>query len=392
MRIKEVRTFLTSPTQSYVTVKIICEDGVYGVGDATLNGREQGVAAHLREHVTPILMDLDADRIEDVWQHLYRGAYWRGGPVMTAAISGVDMALWDIKAKRAKMPLYQLLGGKTRESVRVYTHTSGQTFDEVLASCHRKMEQGFTALRPTVAIPGCVGTYGVGTGPKNQEIWETEPFLRTIPRLFEFLRGNLPEEIDLLFDVHERLTPNQASRLARDLEPFRLFFLEDALRPEHKESFRLLRQNTIIPLAMGELWGAKWDWLTVITEQLIDYIRMGIPHVGGVTEAKKIAAIAEPFQIKTAFHGAADMSPISHACHTHLNLSIPNFGIQEWTDHNKTVREVFKGGPVCKGDAVTVDDTPGHGVDIDEEAVTRHPYRWAPLPTVRRQDGAVQDW
>lgn len=392
MKIREARTFLCSPTQSYVTVKIICEDGVYGVGDCTLNGRESAVAEALRTHFTPILLELDADRIEDVWQHLYRGAYWRGGPVLTAALSGIDMALWDIKAKRADMPLYQLLGGKTRERLRVYTHPSGNSFEEVLDICKDKMNQGFTALRPTVAIPGCVGTYGVGTGPNNQEIWEPEPYLKTIPRLFEFLRLNLPEEVDLLFDSHERLTPIEAVRLAKSLEPFHLFFLEDALRPEHKESFRLLRQHTTVPLAMGETWGPKWDWLTVITEQLIDFVRLGIPHVGGVTEAKKIAAMAEPFQIKTAFHGAADMSPIAHACHSHVNLAIPNFGIQEWTDHNKTVREVITGGPKYEDGHVAVEDTPGHGCDINEEAVEAHPYVWRPLPTVRRQDGSVHDW
>lgn len=392
MNIVDIRTFICSPTQSYVTVKIVCEDGVYGVGDATLNGREQAVAAALREHLTPVLLTLDADRIEDIWQHVYRGTYWRGGPVLMAALSGIDMALWDIKAKRAGMPLYQLLGGKSRNFCRVYTHINGHSIDAVVDDAKRKMEQGFTALRPTVAIPGCSGTYGVGGGYGSEEIWEPEPYLKTIPRLFERLRSELPEEIDLLFDSHERLTPIEACRLAKSLEPYHLFFLEDPLRPEHKESFRLLRRHTTVPLAMGETWGPKWDWLTVITEQLIDFVRLGIPHVGGVTEARKIAAIAEPYQIKTAFHGAADMSPISHACHTHVNLAIANFGIQEWTDHNATVREVLLGGPFRRDDAVTLDDTPGHGCDINEDAVASHPYRRGHLPTVRRRDGSVHDW
>jgi mannonate dehydratase len=406
MKITEVRVIVTCPGRNYVLLKLMTDEpGLYGVGDATLNGRELAVAEALREHIAPLLIGRDPDRVEDTWQYLFRGTYWRGGPVLMTALAGVDMALWDIKGKRAGLPVYSLLGGKCREGALCYTHCGGSDFAAAEASVRRAMERGFKVIRAQVAIPGCGGTYGAGeqkrspqaestrtSGMPHQEVWEPAPYLRTIPRLFAHLRETVGEEVELLHDVHERLNPIQASRLAKELEPFHLFFLEDPLRPEHKESFRLLRQHSTTPIAMGELYFSKWECLPLITEQLVDYIRCDLAHCGGITEGRKIAAIAEPYYVQTAWHGPGDIGPITHAANVHLDLAIPNFGVQEMVFFSDAVREVTPGGPVYQDGYLTVDETPGLGCDINEEEAAKHPYRRAYLPTTRRADGSVHDW
>jgi mannonate dehydratase len=225
-----------------------------------------------------------------------------------------------------------------------------------------------------------------------EESWEPTPYLRTIPRMFEHLRRELGDEIELFHDVHERLTPIQAARLGKDLEPYRLFFLEDPLRPEHKESFRLIRQHTTTPLAMGELFTTKWDCLPLITEQLIDYIRCDLAHIGGITEARKIAAIAECYHVQTAWHGPPDIAPITHAANVHLDLATPNFGVQEWIEHPPEVADVVQGGPTFHDGYLTVSDEPGLGCEIDEEAAAKYPYQRGYLPIARRADGSMHDW
>ena len=399
MKIIDVKTIVTCPGRNFVVLKIVTDDGLHGCGDATLNGRELAVAKALEEHITPLLIGRDADRIEDIWQYLFRGTYWRGGPVLNSALAAVDIALWDLKGKRAGLPVYSLLGGKTRDGALCYTHAFGETFDEVTAAAQSFIDRGFKVVRCQSAIPGTKGTYGTGRGsnPRGEtlpfeEIWEPTPYLRTVPRLFEHLRNTLGDEIELFHDVHERLTPIQAARLAKELEPFHLFFLEDPLRPEHKESFRLIRQHSTTPLAMGELFTDKWECLPLISEQLIDFIRCDLAHVGGITEAKKIAAIAECYYIQTAWHGPPDISPITHAANVHLDLAIPNFGVQEWIEHPPEVADVFHGGPTFENGYLTVEDSPGLGCDIDEDAAAKFPYQRAYLPTTRRADGSVHDW
>ena len=409
MKITEVRVIVTCPTRNFVLVKIFTDEGVYGVGDATLNGRELAVAEMLEQHIAPLLIGRDPDRIEDIWQFLFRGSYWRGGPVQMTAVAGVDLALWDIKGKTANKPLYSLLGGKTREGALCYTHCGGRDFKEVEEDIQAAMEKGFKVLRAQVSVPGCTGTYGVtaahvkkgdnagmpfvvqGSLPV-EERWEPSPYLRTIPALFEHLRVKLGDEIELFHDVHERLTPIQAARLAKELEQYHLFFLEDCLRPEHKESFRLIRQASTTPLAMGELYNTKWDCLPVISEQLIDYIRCDIAHIGGITEAKKIAAIAEAYSVQTAWHGPGDIAPMTHAANVHIDVSIPNFGVQEVVIFPPEVEEVMPGGPAYKDGRLWVSDRPGLGTDIDEKAAKKYPYKRGYLPVSRRADGAVHDW
>lgn len=399
MQIKEARVIVTSPGRNFVALKIVTDEGLYGVGDGTLNGRELAVAECLREHIAPLLVGRDPDRIEDIWQYLFRGTYWRGGPVLNTALSAVDLALWDIKGKRAGLPVYSLLGGKTREGALAYTHASGDTFAETTDAARKLIEQGYKVVRCQSAVPGLVGTYGAGRSyPRGdealpfEETWEPRPYMQTVPRLFAHLRKHLGDEIELFHDVHERLTPIQAAKLAKDLEPYDLFFLEDPLRPEHKESFRVVRQHTTTPLAMGELFTGKWECLPLITEQLIDFIRCDLVHAGGITEGRKIAAIAECYSVRTAWHGPPDISPIGHAANVHLDLAIPNFGVQEWIAPSPEVADVFHGGPTFKDGYLRVSDAPGLGCDIDEAAAAQYPYRRSYLPTSRRADGSVQDW
>lgn len=408
LKITEVRVIVTSPDRNYVLVKILTsEPGLYGVGDATLNGRELAVAADLEKHIAPLLIGRDPEQIEDTWQYLYRGPYWRGGPVQMTALAGVDLALWDIKGKRAGMPVYQLLGGRTRIGALAYTHASGRDFAEVEDAARRGIERGFKCVRAQVAIPGLQGTYGTpGRRTSEQtagriaqqsrlpstEVFEPTPYLRTVPRLFEHLRVKLGDEVELLHDCHEKLGPIEAARLAHDLEPYHLFFLEDPLRPEYKESFRLIREHSTTPIAMGELFDSLWDCVPLIKEQLIDYIRCDLDHIGGITAARKVATLAELFQVKTAWHGPGDIAPPTHAANVHVDISIPNFGVQEMVFFPDVAREVMPGGPEFKDGYMNVTDAPGLGCDINEEAAKKYPYRQAYLPTARRKDGSVQDW
>jgi mannonate dehydratase len=405
-KITNVKVVVTCPGRNYVLVKIATDEpGLYGWGDATLNGRELAVATALEQHIAPLLIGRDPDRIEDIWQYLFRGTYWRGGPVLMTALAGVDLALWDIKGKRAGLPVYSLLGGKTREGALAYTHCGGEDFQEVADQVRAAQQRGFKAIRVQVAIPGNVGTYGVGGAEEAAtatwgdggalpvvERWEPAAYLRTIPRLFEHLRMALGDEVELLHDVHERLTPIQAARLARELEPYHLFFLEDPLRPEHKESFRIIRQHSTTPIAMGELFHSRWETLPLITEQLIDFIRCDLDHIGGLTEARKIAAIAESYYVQTAWHGPGDIAPITHAANVHLDVAIPNFGIQEMVFFPEVTQEVISGGPTYRDGYLWVSDAPGLGTDVDETLAAHYPYQRDYLPTVRRVDGGVHDW
>jgi mannonate dehydratase len=330
------------------------------------------------------------------------------------ALAGIDLALWDIKGKRANMPLYALLGGKTREGALCYTHAGGGDPVAVEDSVREKMARGFQVVRAQVAVPKAVGTYGVGGAreassatwgsgsgtatsggealPRVETNWEPAQYLRAVPRLFEHLRGALGDEVELLHDVHERLNPIQASRLAKELEPYHLFFLEDPLRPEHKESFRLLRRHSTTPIAMGELFHTRYECLPLFTEQLIDFIRCDLGHIGGVTEARKIAALAEPFQILTAWHGPGDIAPVTHSANVHVDVSIPNFGVQEMVAFPDMVHEVLPGAPEYRDGYLWPNEAPGLGCDVNEAAAKKYPYKRAYLPTTRRADGSVHDW
>ena len=297
MKITSARVIVTCPGRNFVTLKITTDQGVHGIGDATLNGRELAVAAYLEDHVADCLIGRDASEIEDIWQYLYRGCYWRRGPVTMAAIGAVDTALWDIKAKAAGMPLYQLLGGRSRKSVMVYGHASGRDIEETADEVARYIERGYKAIRAQSGVPGLHSTYGV-SGDKmyyepadaalpTENVWSTEKYLDHVPKLFDRLRARFGFEHHLLHDVHHRLTPMEAARLGIALEDYRLFWMEDATPAENQEAFRLIRQHTTTPLAVGEIFNTVWDCKNLIEEQLIDYIRATVTHAGGITHLRR---------------------------------------------------------------------------------------------------------
>ena len=402
MKISSARVVVTSPGRNFVTLIVETSDGVRGIGDATLNGRELGVASYLTEHVIPCLIGRDPHRIEDIWQFLYRGAYWRRGPVTMAAIAAVDMALWDIKGKVANLPLYQLLGGASRDGVMVYGHANGVTNDETIDRAADYVAEGYKAVRLQCGVPGLASTYGVskdryfyepadGDLP-SENLWSTEKYMRVVPELFAAARERLGPDVHLLHDVHHRLTPIEAARLGKDLEPYRLFWLEDAVVADNQESFRLIRQHTTTPLAVGEVFNSIWDAKQLIQEQLIDYIRATVVHAGGITHLRRIASFAEMYNVRTGCHGATDLSPVTMAAALHFDLSVPNFGIQEYMRHSDETDAVFPHAYRFADGRFHPGEAPGLGVDIDEELAARYPYKRAFLPVNRLEDGSMTNW
>lgn len=402
MKITDARVIVCCPGRNFVTLKIETEDGVYGLGDATLNGRELAVASYLEDHVVPCLIGRDARRIEDTWQYLYRGAYWRRGPVTMAAIAAVDVALWDIKAKCAGMPLYQLLGGRSRDGVLAYGHANGRNLEEALAAVARFRDDGFRAIRVQCGLPDLEKVYGVsnGDGPYEpagkglppEEQWSTADYMRFVPQVFAAVRDAFGERLHLLHDVHHRLSPNEAARLGRDLEPYRLFWMEDATPAENQEGFRLIRSRTTTPLAVGEVFNTVWDCKQLIEEQLIDYIRATTLHAGGITHLRTIAALAGLYQVRTGLHGATDLSPITLGTAIHFGTWVPNFGIQELMLHEPVTAQVFTHDHRFEDGYLVVSEKPGHGVDIDEAKAATFPYERAYLPVNRLADGTLWDW
>ena len=402
MKITEAKVIITSPGRNFVSLKIYTDEGLYGVGDATLNGRELSVASYLKDHIVPMLVGRDPHQIEDIWQFLYRGAYWRKGPVTMTAISAVDMALWDIKAKAANMPLYQLLGGKSRSGVMVYGHANGDSIEETVDEVGKFLNDGYLAVRAQSGIPGLKSTYGVSKDkmfyePADSDLpteneWSTTKYLDSIPKLFDTLRNTFGNEPHLLHDVHHRLTPIEAARLGKDLESFRMFWLEDAVPAENQAGFRTIRQNTVTPLAVGEIFNTIWDCKELLEEQLIDYIRTSVVHAGGITHLRRIADFASLFHVRTGCHGATDLSPICMGAALHFDLWVPNFGIQEYMRHSEETNAVFPHSYSFKNGYMYPGETAGHGVDIDEKIAAKYPYKRCYLPVNRLEDGTMWNW
>jgi mannonate dehydratase len=385
-----------------VTLKVETEDGIYGLGDATLNGRELAVASYLGDHVAPLLIGRDARRIEDIWQYLYKGAYWRRGPVTMTAIAAVDTALWDLKAKSLGVPLYQLLGGASREGVLVYGHASGADVEQTCQAVARYLELGYKAIRAQAGVPGLENTYGVGRGQMYYEPaerhaptenrWSSEKYLNFVPQLFARLRREFGPDVHLLHDAHHRLTPIEAARLGKDLEASHLFWLEDPTPAELQEGFRQIRQHTTTPLAVGEVFNTIYDCEQLLREQLIDYIRTSVVHAGGITHLRKIAHLAELYQVRTGCHGATDLSPVCMAAALHFDLSIHNFGIQEYMQHTEETDRVFPHVYTFEDGMMHPGERPGLGVDVDEKLAAQYPYQRAYLPVSRKLDGTMHSW
>jgi mannonate dehydratase len=393
---------VTCPGRNFVTLKIETKDGLTGVGDATLNGRELAVASYLSDHVVPCLIGRDAHQIEDVWQYLYRGAYWRRGPVTMSAIAAVDMALWDIKAKVAGLPLYQLLGGASRKGVMIYGHANGQTIDDTIAAAREYVALGYKAVRLQCGVPGLPSTYGVSKDRMfyepadadlpTENLWSSSKYMRMVPELFAVARDSLGWDVHLLHDLHHRLTPIEAARLGKDLEPYRPFWIEDPTPAENQDALRLIRQHTTTPIAIGEVFNSVWDAKQLIQEQLIDYIRATVVHAGGITHLRRIASFADMFGVRTGCHGATDLSPVAMAAALHFDLSVPNFGIQEYMRHTDETDAVFPHAYSFDDGYLHPGEAAGLGVDIDEGLAANYPYRRAYLPVNRLEDGTMHDW
>jgi mannonate dehydratase len=402
MRITAARVIVTCPGRNFVTLKIETDQGVYGIGDATLNGREKAVVAYLEEHVVPVLIGRDARRIEDIWQFLYRGAYWRRGPVTMRAIAAVDVALWDIKGKALGAPLYDLLGGKSRDGVMVYGHANGADIAQTVDEVARYIDQGYHAIRAQTGVPGIEKAYGVSKDKQFYEpadsalptetVWSTQKYLNYAPKLFEALRDKFGFEHHLLHDAHHRLTPLEAAQLGKMLEPYRLFWLEDATPAENQEAFRLIRQHTTTPLAVGEIFNTLWDCKDLIQEQLIDYIRTTIVGAGGLTHLRRIADFASVWQVRTGCHGATDLSPVTMGTALHFDTWVPNFGIQEYMRHTPETDAVFPHAYTFDSGFLHPGEAPGHGVDIDEALAAKYPYDAKQLPVARLEDGTLWNW
>lgn len=403
-QIEKAEVFVTCPGRNFVTVKITTNDGITGIGDATLNGRELAVASYLKDHLCPQLIGRDPAQIEDIWQSFYKGAYWRRGPVTMTAISAIDMALWDIKGKVAGLPLYQLLGGASRQGVMVYSHATGHSIDELIDDYAKHQEQGFKAIRVQAQVPGMEGSYGIAHRPgeayepaikgqrPEEQLWSNEKYLDFAPKIFDAIRNKFGFNEHLLHDVHHRLSPIEAARLGKSIEDYRLFWMEDPTPAENQEAFRLIRQHTVTPIATGEVLNSIWDCKTLIEEQLIDYIRTTITHAGGITHMRRIADFAAMYQVRTGSHGPSDLSPICMGAALHFDLWVPNFGVQEYMGYSEQMLEVFPHSWSYQDGYMHPGEQPGLGVEFDEKLAAKYPYQSALLPIARLEDGTVWNW
>ena len=399
-KIKDIKVIECAPKGSRLTVvKVITDqDGLYGYGCATFTQRADLIKPAVDLYLKPLLVGRTVDRIEDIWQMSYNSSYWRNGPVENNAISGVDQALWDIKGRMAGMPVFQLLGGKAREAVDLYAHAEGAEISQTIDNAKKFMDQGFRHVRIQVGTPGMAGYGAPRAGNRipsihDEPVFEREGAKRRALALFEAARRDLGIEVKLLHDAHERYTPTEAIQFAKDCEKFNLFFLEDVLSPEDIIWFKNIREASSTPLAMGELFNSPHEWTPLIKDRLIDYMRMHISQMGGLTPARKVAAMGEIMSVRTAWHGPGDVSPIGHAAMIHLDLNITNFGIQEFTPFNDAEKAIFKGVPEMRGGYYYANDKPGWGIEIDEAEAAKHPFRHDGLNggwgVIRLPDGQI---
>lgn len=403
LTIRNVKAILTMPARIRLCVVKVetSEPGLFGFGCATFTQRIRTVVTAVDQYLAPFLAGKDPDHIEDIWQAMYQSSYWRNGPVLMNALSGVDAALWDIKAKRLGVPLYQLLGGKCRTAVPVYRHASGRTPEEVADQARALVAEGVRYVRVQVGTAGNA-SYGVSSDPAGTnrgpasgghfagDLFEPALYRQSVPKLFEYLRANLDPRLELLHDMHERLAPVDAIGLAKELERYRLFFLEDPFAPEDGGYFKHLRQQCATPIAMGELFNNPNEWLELVSGRLIDFIRCHLSQVGGISAARKIAALCDFFRVRTAWHGPGDTSPVGHAAHVHLDLSTWNFGIQEVPAFSEQLREIFPGTPEVRNGLLHCNEKPGLGIEVNEKLAARYPVR--DDPPFDLQWGRLRDW
>jgi mannonate dehydratase len=398
VRITRVRAIATAPSGSnLIVVKVeTSEPGLYGLGCATFTQRAEAVVTAINSYLNDFCIGKDVDQIEDLWQSAYISSYWRNGPVLNNALSGLDEALWDIKGKRANMPVYQLLGGKSRFAVPCYTHANGRDFEEVTASAQKFIEMGFHYVRIQLGGYGGVGALSevpdfksAGFGAESDNYMDQRLYMQAIPKMFEAVRKACGDEVELLHDIHERLEPMDAINLIKSLEEYHPFFIEDPFSPENMEWFKQLRLSTTVPIAMGELFNNINEFKMPMVNQLFDYIRVHVSQIGGITPAMKIARLGEWFNIKTAWHGPGDVSPVGHAANCHMDLAVWNFGIQEAVSFSEKMQSVFTGCPTMNKGYMSVNEAPGLGVDINEKEAAKYPINTKSNWVVRKRDGTI---
>ena len=398
IKIKSVKAIATAPQgPNLIVVKVeTTEPGLYGLGCATFTQRAAAVVTAINSYLNDFCTGKDVDNIEDMWQGAYVSSYWRNGPVLNNALSGLDQALWDIKGKRAGMPVYQLLGGKARFAIDCYAHAGGNTPEEIANDVQKWMEKGFRHIRIQQGGYGALNLAQkpdfkeAGFGAPNDAYMDQRTYLKSVPKMFEAVRKRCGEDIELLHDIHERVEPIDAINLIRKLEEYRPFFIEDPFSPENPKWFKLLRESTTVPIAMGELFNNQNEWKEPMINQWFDYIRCHVSQIGGITPAMKVARLGEWFNIKTAWHGPGDVSPVGHAANAHIDYAIWNFGIQEAVNFNDAMLEVFPGSPYLKNGYMYVNEAPGLGVDINEKAAARYPAHYKPGEwQVRKKDGTI---
>jgi mannonate dehydratase len=397
VKITGVEVFLTQPgppTCRLIVIRVHTDqDGLTGLGCATFTQRHRAVAAAVKHHLGPLVTGRDPRNIEDLWHTMMVSGYWRNGPVLNNAVSGIDMALWDIKGKIASMPCYQLWGGKCRPGVTVYRHANGPTPEAVADRARKWLDQGFTHVR--CQLSGYAGTAATSRSRDEDDFpgvyFDPNEKLRELPRLFEHLRVELGDQVGLLYDVHERLSPIDAVQLAKLLEPYRLFFLEDPFAPEDLSWLEMLRGQCATPIAIGELFNHPHELTPFISRRLLDYVRVHVSQIGGVSPALKLAHLCEPFGVRTAWHGPGDVSPVGMVANVHLDLAVHNFGIQEWGGRSELEYEMFPGLCELRDGKVFASEGPGWGVEFDADLAARHPCDDADLDwtNARLPDGTI---
>lgn len=398
VKIKSVRAIATAPQGSnLIIVKVeTSEPGLYGLGCATFTQRAVAVVAAINSYLNDFCVGKDVDNIEDMWQAAYVSSYWRNGPVLNNALSGLDQALWDIKGKRANMPVYQLLGGKVRFAIPCYTHAGGTTPEAAADSVKKLMADGFKYIRIQQGGYGAVGATAdkpdfkaAGFGGETDNYMNERLYLKSVPKMFEVVRKQCGDEIELLHDIHERVQPIDAINMIKQVEEYRPFFIEDPFSPENMKWFANLRQATSVPIAMGELFNNINEFKEPMVNQWFDFIRIHVSQIGGITPAMKVARLGEWFNIRTAWHGPGDVSPVGHAAHAHIDLAVWNFGIQEAVSFSDKTKEVFTGCPTMNKGYMSVNEVPGLGVDINEKEAAKYPIGTKSNWQVRKMDGTI---
>ncbi len=382
LTIKDVKVITTSGGRRsrWVFLKIITsEPGLWGIGSANNNYQAYAVIAALEKHLKPWLIGKDPNRIEDLWQSCNLRTYWRGGPVALNVVSAMDMALWDIKGKRANMPVYELLGGKARDGVACYDHVGERTKEQCAEAVQASAERGYRHMRVQYGDGyGGGGFLRPGEGSRAEGgyrgmAFDEDLYVDTIPPVFEYVRSKVGTTPKLLHDVHSHLSGANAILFSQRMQPYHLFFVEDLLAPENISWYRKVRQVCSTPQAVGEVFSNPQEYYPLITEQVIDFIRTRVAAIGGITQAKKIATLCEIFGVKTAWQEGGENDPVNQMAAYHVDISSSAFGIQEENHFPAVTQEILPGtGEIRKG-YLYGSGLPGLGVDINEQAAAKYP-------------------